>query len=203
MLLALIAGCGPGAAGAVGSSAEPAAKATASRTPIAKPKADRFKSVRTHRAVSDPVRLRIPAIDVDTPLEHLGRVTHPTEKAPLGSIALPDDEDKAGWFDEGPRPGEPGPAVIIGHINWQGQPSVFVHLSELGPGATIFVDREDGSVAKFRVTERKQVSKSDFPTDEVYAPDLAPSLRLITCGGPYDAVNHNYLDNIIVFATPA
>ena len=64
------------------------------------------------------------------------------------------------------------------------------------------VDRADGSTAEFRVTQVKQVAKSDFPTDEVYAPDLAPSLRLITCGGDFDYRTHNYLDNVIVFASP-
>lgn len=199
-LLVVLAGCGPAAssAGAAGSSADAGPRAA-----ITSPAADRFKSPRTYREVAEPVRLRIPAIDVDTPLEHLGRTAHATEAGPAGSIALPVDEMKAGWFDEGPRPGEPGPAVIIGHVNWDHGPAVFLRLRELDPGAKLFVDRADGSVAEFRVTRRKQVAKSDFPTDEVYAPDLAPSLRLITCGGPYDAANRNYLDNIIVFATPA
>ena len=42
-----------------------------------------------------------------------------------------------------------------------------------------------------------------FPTDDVYAPDLAPSLRLITCGGSFDRDTGSYRDNVIVYATPA
>jgi hypothetical protein len=65
------------------------------------------------------------------------------------------------------------------------------------------VDRADGSTARFRVAWLQQVPKTDFPTDQVYAPDLAPSLRLITCGGSYDPGARSYRDNVIVYATPA
>ena len=205
-LLLVLAGCGPSASAVDSAGApKPKQKAAASRSPIPSPAADRFKSPRSYHQVAEPVRLRIPAIGVDTPLEHLGRVTEAEvtpENPVVGSIDLPVDVMKAGWFDEGPRPGEPGPAVVIGHINWDSGPAVFVDLDKLQPDARVFVDRADGSVAEFRVTKRKQVAKSDFPTKEVYGPDLAPSLRMITCGGRYDAEHTNYLDNIIVFATP-
>jgi LPXTG-site transpeptidase (sortase) family protein len=187
----LLAGCGPASSAA---GAAPAGAARATPSPIASPAADRFKSVRTYAEVAKPVRLRIAAAGVDTPLEPLGR-------AKDKSIELPTQPQLAGWFDGGPRPGQPGPAVIIGHVDWHG-PAVFFRLRHLKPGDLITVDRADGTVARFTVTSRKQVAKRDFPTAEVYAPDLAPSLRLITCGGQFDWVNHNYLDNVIVFAAP-
>jgi hypothetical protein len=34
----------------------------------------------------------------------------------------------------------------------------------------------------------------------VYGNTADPELRLITCGGKYDAANKNYLDNVIVYA---
>jgi len=43
-------------------------------------------------------------------------------------------------------------------------------------------------------------SKSEFPSQAVYGPIDHAGLRLITCGGTYDAVQHKYLDNVIVFA---
>ena len=66
-------------------------------------------------------------------------------------------------------------------------PAVFTRLARLAPGDTVLVDRADGSIATFRVTRRQQVAKVAFPTDDVYAPDLEPSLRLITCGGGFSA----------------
>jgi LPXTG-site transpeptidase (sortase) family protein len=187
----VLAGCGGAPPTA------PAAAPTSRPAPIASPAADDFKSVRTYAAVAAPTRLRIPAIDLSTPpLEELGRAADK-------SIALPSRPERAGWFGGGPKPGEPGPAVIIGHVDWDHSPAVFFRLRELTPGQSVYVDRADGSTAKYQVRRVTQVSKSDFPTDEVYAPDLEPSLRLITCGGAFDRSTRNYLDNVIVFATPA
>jgi hypothetical protein len=63
---------------------------------------DSFRSSRTYAAVAVPVRLRIPAAGVDTPLQPLGR-------NPDGTIAVPTDPAVAGWYAEGPRAGPPGP----------------------------------------------------------------------------------------------
>jgi LPXTG-site transpeptidase (sortase) family protein len=187
------------AATSCGSAAAPAARPASARvtpSPVQNPAADDFKSVRTYSTVAAPTRLRIPAIDLSTPpLEQLGRAADK-------SIALPTRPELAGWFKGGPRPGQPGPSVIIGHVDWDHSGAVFFRLREMKPGESVYVDRADGSTAQFRVTQVKQVAKSDFPTDEVYAPDLAPSLRLITCGGDFDYRTHNYLDNVIVFASP-
>ena len=189
--------CGDNAAG---SSAAPPRASDPAATPdrVPNPAADQFKSVRTYATVAPPTRLRIPAIDLVTPsLEQLGRV--PADK----SIALPERAERAGWFKDGPRPGQPGPAVIIGHVDWDHGPAVFFRLREMKPGEAVYVDRADGSTEKFTVTKVRQVAKTDFPTQDVYAPDLQSSLRLITCGGQFDYDAHNYLDNVIVFASPA
>lgn len=192
-LLLALAGCGSGAGA---SPAAPGATATSRPAPIASPAADDFTSVRTYAQIALPTRLRIPAIGLETPpLEDLGRAADK-------SIALPSRPERAGWFSGGPRPGEPGPAVIIGHVDWEHSPAVFFRLREMRPGELVHVDRADGSTATYEVSRVEQVAKSDFPTDEVYAPDLDPSLRLITCGGEFDHSTHNYLDNVIVFASP-
>ena len=187
-------------ASGAGSGAAPADAAQKAGTPtkVANPAADDFKSVRTYATVAPPTRVRIPAVDLVTPpLERLGRV--PADK----SIALPTRPERAGWFKDGPRPGQPGPAVIIGHVDWNHGPAVFFRLREMKPGEAVYVDRADGSTQEFRVTTVRQVAKSDFPTADVYAPDLQSSLRLITCGGQFDDTSGNYVDNVIVFASPA
>lgn len=191
VLLAGLGGCASTpAAGSPGPSPAP------TRSPIKDPAAEHYRSARTYDVVALPVRLRIPAAGVDTPLEKLGRMAD-------GTIALPTRPELAGWFAGGPRPGQPGPAVIIGHVDWNHSAAVFFRLVELGPGDAVYVDRADGSTQRFRVVQRQQVPKIDFPTDQVYAPDLAPSLRLITCGGSFDHRAHSYRDNVIVYAAPA
>jgi hypothetical protein len=81
-------------------------------------------------------------------------------------------------------------------------PAVFYRLSGLTPGALVLVDRADRTTVRFRVQGRIQVAKSRFPADLVYAPTLAPSLRLVTCGGTYDKHTGHYRDNVVVTAVP-
>ena len=197
VMAVMLTACG---SAAVGSTAAPPRSADPAATPkpVPDPAAGDFKSVRTYATVAPPSRVRIPAIDLVTPpLEQLGRM--PADQ----SIALPTRPERAGWFKDGPRPGQPGPAVVIGHVDWNHGPAVFFRLREMKPGKAVYVDRADGSTQEFTVTAVRQVAKSDFPTDDVYAPDLRSSLRLITCGGEFDYRAHNYLDNVIVFASPA
>jgi hypothetical protein len=64
----------------------------------------------------------------------------------------------------------------------------------------VLVDLADGTTIRFKVTGRQQVVKSQFPADLVYSPTLETILRLVTCGGTFDARTGHYSDNIIVTA---
>jgi sortase (surface protein transpeptidase) len=132
---------------------------------------------------------------VDTALQ-------PLHRRPDATIAVPDSPAVAGWYAEGPRPGQPGPAVILGHVDSTAGPGVFYHLFELRPGADVLVDRADGTIAGFRVDRITRVPKTSFPTELVYAPNLQPSLQLVTCGGTFDHRRRSYRDNVIVTAVP-
>jgi hypothetical protein len=186
---AALTGCGPsarGAAPASGSSAAPG-----------RPHAvEKFRSSRTYAAVALPVRIRIPAANVDSGLEHLGRASD-------GTIMVPSHPEVAGWYAEGPRPGQPGPAVILGHVDSKKGPAVFFHVAALRRGAAVDVVRADGITVRFRVTSTSRVPKTRFPTDLVYSPTLEASLRLVTCGGLIDPATGHYRDNVIVYAEPA
>ena len=155
-----------------------------------------FHSDRTYDSVAEPARIRIPALEVDAKVEKLGLQKD-------GAIAVPATTDIAGWYEYGPRPGQPGPAVILGHVDSTAGPGIFFDLYRARPGTTIQVDRADGSSAAFRITQVTKVPKVQFPTDLVYAPTLDPTLRLVTCGGSFDRSRGSYRDNVIAFAEPA
>jgi Sortase domain len=159
------------------------------------PSTGAVRSVRGYDEVAEPVRLRIPAAGVDTLLVRLRRAAD-------GTVEVPTDFGVAGWFAEGPRPGQTGPAVILGHVDSRTGPGVFFPVAGLTPGTEVLVDRADGSTAAFRVTSVLQVPKAAFPTDLVYGPTLQPSLRLVTCGGSFDHASGSYRDNVIVSADP-
>lgn len=147
------------------------------------------------RRVAPPERVRVPAIGVDSGLLHLGLNDDGTIEVPAG-----DDIDSAAWYDGSPRPGADGPSVIEGHVDSPNGPSVFARLSELEPGQQVHVDRRDGTTATFVVDRVEQYPKKDFPTREVYANTDGPELRLITCGGDWDAEWGHYVDNTVVYA---
>ena len=186
-----LAGCAGGPAPAPTPSVSPAAAASGPRSTA--DHAEGFRSPRKRPAVALPARLRIPAIGVDTPVMRLGLDSH-------GAIQPPSAWQKAGWYTGSARPGQAGPAVVLGHVDSTSGPAVFYRLASLRSGDVVEVTRTDGTRGTFRVSGRQQVAKSRFPTDLVYAPTLEPSLRLVTCGGTFDRRSGHYRDNIIVFA---
>ncbi|HTJ34452.1 MAG TPA: class F sortase [Dactylosporangium sp.] len=139
-----------------------------------------------------PTRLRIPALGVDSPLESL-------QQDAAGVLESPKAYGEAGWFADGTYPGDPGPAVVAGHVDSKTGPAVFYRLHELKPGDTVDVQRGDGWLT-FRVTASEHYAKAQFPSTKVYGPTPVPELRLITCGGEFDQSRHSYRDNLVVYA---
>lgn len=146
----------------------------------------------THLARSVPVRLQITSIGVDSRLMDLGLQDD-------GTMEVPPSGFPAGWYDGAPTPGELGPAIIAGHVDWKG-PGVFYNLHNLLPGDRVTVTRKDGSTPVFRVTRVEQFPKNRFPTKTVYGNIDHAGLRLITCGGTFNSQSGHYEDNIVAFA---
>ncbi len=161
-------------------------------TPLAIPPVAASPDASAPLAESAPVRLKIPSIGVDTALMTLGLMAN-------GTLEVPPDGSIAGWFTGAPAPGSVGPAVIAGHIDWNG-PGVFYKLRAVAVGDTITVLRADGIAAVFKVIKVGQYAKNAFPTDEVYGPVNFAALRVITCGGSFDHATGHYVDNTVVFA---
>jgi hypothetical protein len=142
---------------------------------------------------SPPVRVRVPAIGVDSSLMSTGI-------NPDGTIEVPPDNkpEQASYFDKAPNPGQKGPAVILGHINGGGKEGIFFRLHEVVAGDIVIIDRADGSELTFSVTDTAEVPKNKFPTEQVYGDLPYPGIRLISCGGDLNEDQHTYADNIIV-----
>ncbi|MFR0356892.1 class F sortase [Streptomyces sediminimaris] len=186
-LAALLAGCG----GPGDTSGGPAHGSRASSPASSAPPAARSVSA-VGRSV--PVRLRIPAIGVDTPVMKLGLAADGTVQVPPITA-----HDRAGWYEHSPTPGQTGPSVILGHVTVGAYgDGVFRHLKDLRRGERIVARLENGTAARFTVTEVRTVAKDHFPTDQVYGDVDRPELRLITCGG--ERTGDGYRDNVIVFA---
>jgi sortase (surface protein transpeptidase) len=169
----------------------PSATAAHTRTTASVPAPQRSHRRRVRPARPD--RVRIPAIGVDA------RVV-PVGVDRTGALEVPRSWVEAGWYARGSRPGEAGPAVIVGHVDSTSGPAVFYRLGALHRGAAIGVAREDGSVARFRVQRVERWSKARFPTGRVYGATRRATLRLITCGGTFNRATGHYTDNTIAYA---
>ena len=77
---------------------------------------------------------------------------------------------------------------------------MFFRLRQLRPGDRIYVQHADGTLAVFRFYAEHTYAKDHFPTQKVYGPAPDPELRLITCGGVFDAALGSYLSNVVVYA---
>ncbi|MGY0236055.1 class F sortase [Longispora urticae] len=146
---------------------------------------------------SEPVRVDAAPIDLRAPVRPVGL-------RPDGEVETPalDQAHLAGWYREGVTPGERGSAVLLGHVDSRRTgPAVFHRLGALRPGEQVEVTRRDGTVAVFGVDGVASYPGDRFPAAEVYGRDDGAYLRLVTCGGAFDAGRGHYTGNVVVFAS--
>jgi sortase (surface protein transpeptidase) len=145
------------------------------------------------KQMPNPVRISIPAIGVNARIGPLGLNSD-------GTMEIVKSFTDTGWFAPGPEPGEPGAAVIVGHVASRSGPAVFYRLPQLKVGQLITIRLADGSTVKYVAKSMMKVSKNHFPTNLVYAKTKQPTLRLVTCAGPVTSSGY-HPDNYIVFAS--
>ncbi|MGW8670285.1 class F sortase [Streptomyces niveus] len=184
----------PPRAGSPPASAAPLDRASDDRTrhDRTSPKSPRRETPALVR--SPPVELAVPAISIEAPvvglgLDREGRLDTPPLSRPR----------QVSWYREGPTPGEPGAALIVGHRDTRTGPAVFLNLNALKPGNVVNVRRADRRTAVFTVDDVRTYKKEAFPDDKVYGSTKRPELRLLTCGGAFDPKS-GYSANVVVFA---
>ncbi|MGW4117791.1 class F sortase [Nocardia sp. NPDC004711] len=118
-----------------------------------------------------------------------------------GSVQVPTDYLQAGWYQQGPAPGEQGSAVILGHVDSYKGTGVFFYLKKVKPGDMIDVKRADGKTAHFKVTDVRMYLKSQFPDQLVFGPRGGATLQVVTCGGQFDQAAKSYESNVVVFSS--
>jgi len=195
-LLLQVALAGPGV-GAVSASAARLAKAPA--VAVAQQPLDDTPTLRaaptptpTPVVVAAPVRLLIPAANVNAQVEALG-----VDRT--GAMDTPHNIWNVGWYRAGPSPGSPGDAVIDGHVGLPGSPLVFSGLGRLTVGADVITVLADGTRNRFTVTSLRSWPADAHPAG-LFSTDGEARLSLITCTGSYDRSSQTYADRLIVEA---
>ncbi|WP_245672073.1 class F sortase [Nocardia anaemiae] len=179
---ALLSGCGSSAGtGSTASTSVAAAPTTGVQTaaPIGR---------------STPMSFKIGSINASGSLIALGLNSD-------GSVQVPADYQQAGWYQQGPAPGEQGSAVILGHVDSYQGAGVFFELKKVKPGDMIEVSRADGKTAHFKVTDVRMYQKSQFPDQTVFGARGGATLQVVTCGGEFDQTAKSYLSNVVVFSS--
>lgn len=141
-----------------------------------------------------PVRVKIPSINVETVIEHVGVDSE-------GRMDVPRDAGNTSWFKPGFKPGEKGSAVLAGHYDREdGSPAVFWDLTKVKTEDTIIVIDDRGKEFRFSVTEIQDYPYDNFPIEKVFGASSVPKLNLITCRGEWNANTENYSHRTVVFA---
>jgi len=148
-------------------------------------------------ATPAPVRLVVPDVGIDMPVDPVGVQDD-------GEMQIPEDADRAGWYEFGPAPADPaGATVMAAHVDSRqtgiGQ---FAKLRDVGVGATLTVTTADGSEHAYRVVGVDKVPKEGAPVDQWFDRSGAPRLVLVTCGGTFRRDIGHYTDNVVVTAEP-
>lgn len=186
------------------SASDPAASGSASNAPSGDSAASTTDSTAPSMAsatpssasaspVSDaPRRLRIPSLGIDTSVEAVG-LSHD------GALGVPSTPFVVAWYDLGPRPGDPGNAVIEGHLDHPGGPGVFWYLDELKAGDKVLVQSANGAWKTFVVVNSVEYPWNHAPLDLIFGPNSSANLNLITCEGTFDRGAHNYDHRRVVY----
>ncbi len=142
-----------------------------------------------------PMRLVIPAINVNAGIQSVGITTKREMEVPSNSVDV-------GWLYLGPRPGEKGSAVIGGHFDGEnGEAGVFTNLYKLKEGDKLYIEDDKGTSIVFVVRESRTYDLGY--ADDVFSGSDSAHLNLITCDGVWDGVKKSYNKRLVIFADSA
>ena len=149
-------------------------------------------TVSAEMAATQRNMLKITKLKIEAPIVELG-----LDKD--NEIEVPTEDSEVGWYKFGPKPGQVGPAVLVGHKDSIKGSAIFANLNKLqiGDQINLSFDKIDST---FEVTDKQTYSQDSFPTEAVYGAVKFAALRLITCAGFYDRSVQRYSDNLIVYA---
>jgi LPXTG-site transpeptidase (sortase) family protein len=140
-----------------------------------------------------PTRLVVPALSIDAAVERVGVKQD-------GSMANPTSFTTVGWYGLGAKPGEPGNAVLAGHVNnGIGLSGVFARLGEIEIGERVVV-RGEGRELAYVVTAKTQYVTDQAPLEDIFTLTGPSGLVLITCEGDWDPASRSYERRLVVVA---
>ena len=142
-----------------------------------------------------PALLLIPSIGLNATIEARGLDAN-------RNMATAKSYQNVAWYDLGPAPGQPGNALINGHVNWWTGNAVFTNLYRVRAGDQVEVIRADGTVVRFRISV-KQTVDANARIASLFAPSTVSTLTLITCAGAWNPLTLSDTQRLLVSAVLA
>lgn len=148
-----------------------------------------------------PVRIRIPAIDLDAPVVPIG-----WKEVRVGGVMQPmwdvPNRRAAGWHETSAKIAAAGNTVLNGHNTSNGE--VFRYLYKLEVGAEVLIEADDGATYTYTVTEKLILPETGQPIEtriqnaQYILPTADERLTLVTCH-PYGSL----ANRLLIIAHPA
>ena len=124
---------------------------------------------------------------------------------PDGRLDVPDDPRTAGWWSGGSRVGDPsGKTLLAAHIDAPRQGlGPYAELYAVRPGSRLVL-RSAGLRQAFRVHSVRLLPRESLTArPDLYSPNGARRLVLITCAPPYDPGRGGYRNLVVLVAVPS
>ena len=137
-----------------------------------------------------PVRMRIPALELDYPVQSMGADAS-------GTMQVAPGLEVVSWFDRSAIPGNEGNAIFGGHNMWRGVRSPVFYLDELEIGDELVIDYDDGTSMRFLLESVFVYELRLAPSHLIMDPSGEQRLTLITCKPPFNTARGTS-DNRIV-----
>ena len=156
--------------------------------PLEEKKTSNLLEVLTTPTTDKPLRLIIPSIRLNAPVQNVGL----NEK---GEMDVPNGKTpNVGWYEKGTLPGDTGSAVMDAHVY-----AAFSRLRFAKIGSEVIVEMESGKKLRFEITESLLYKLEDVPREILFNRADDERLNLITCAGKWNHIKNTYEKRLIVY----
>ncbi len=154
------------------------------------------KSIKSYVVAADmPRTLTIDSINVKARILPMGVTADSAIQAPVNIF-------DAGWYTGSVKPGNPGVTFVDAHASGATRAGLFAYLDTVKVGATITIEKGDGTTLTYKVRETEVKPLADIDMTKVLSPrgSIKEGLTLMTCTGKWMADGETYDKRAIVYA---
>ena len=119
-----------------------------------------------------------------------------------GALGTPNNVYDTAWYTGSAKPGQPGAALIDGHVSSWTSHGVFYGIKTLVAGDAIQIVRGDGAILNYQVVKTQVYGADNVDMQAAMTPITAgkAGLNLITCTGQVQKGTSEFNQRVIVFA---